>query len=115
MQYICIQDESGKPTFREATAVELASMQPQPTWHKPAKAVRVCFTAEQYAANMPRLIAHNLGLESHPFLAALASAVQSGSFIRVEADGMVYYYCEYVDDVDEAIIIDYKGYVEHKP
>lgn len=64
---------------------------------------------------MQRLIAHNLGLENHPFLAALASEVQSGSFIRVEADGMVYYYCEYVEETDEAIIINYGGYVEEKP
>lgn len=107
--------KDGKLTFEPLTDEELAAMQPSIVWHNELKNARVCFTVDQYNANMQRLFAHNLGLENHPFLAALASAVQSGSFIRVEADGMVYYYCEYVEEVDEAIIIDYGGFVEPKP
>ena len=85
------------------------------TWHKDTKNARVCFHLEVYNANLQKLLAHNLGLENHPFLAALVVAVQNGAFIRVDADGNVYYYCEYVEEVDKATIMDYGGYVELKP
>ena len=84
-------------------------------WHKDTKNARVCFPVETYNANLHKLLAHNLGLDNHPFLAALVVAVQNGAFIRVDADGNVYYYCEYVEEVDEAIIMNYGGYVELKP
>lgn len=84
-------------------------------WHKDSKNARVCFPVETYNANLQKLLSHNLGLENHPFLAALVVAVQNGAFIRVDADEMVYYYCEYVEEVDEAIIMNYGGCVELKP
>ncbi len=85
------------------------------TWHKYSKKIRVVFPLEAYNANLQKLLAHNLGLESHPFLAALVLAVQNGTFIRVDADGMVYYYCDEVYPEDVSIITSYGGYVEHKP
>lgn len=115
-QYIGYQDKSGKPAYREATDAELATIQPSIiNWHKDTKNARVCFPVETYNANLQKLLAHNLGLENHLFLEALVVAVQNGAFIRVDADGMVYYYCEYVEEVDEAIIMNYGGYVELKP
>lgn len=30
-------------------------------------------------------------------------------------DGMVYYYCDYVEDADKSIIISYVGIIEYKP
>lgn len=85
------------------------------TWHKDTKNARVCFPVETYNANLQKLLAHNLGIENHPFLAALVVAVQNGTFIRVDADGNVYYYCDYVEDADKSIIISYGGIIEYKP
>lgn len=100
----------------ELTPQELATIQPSIiNWHKDSKNARICFPVETYNANLQKLLAHNLGLENHPFLEALVFAVQTGAFIRVDSDGNVYYYCEYVEEVDEAIIMNYGGYVEPKP
>lgn len=115
-QYICYQDKSGKPAYREATPEELANMQiNEPTiWHYLEKSARICFTVEQYRDNMQRLLAHNLGLENHPYLASLVTKVQSKSYIHIEDNNIVYYYCEYIDDTDKANINNYGGYIEIK-
>lgn len=107
----CIQDKKGNPTWKE---IEVEDESITQNWDRPEKNVRVCFPIEVYKNNLHKLLAHNIGLENHPFLAALVVAVQNGTFIRVDADGNVYYYCEYVEEVDEAIIINYGGYVEKK-
>lgn len=115
-QYICYQGKDGKPDYREATPAEISAMQqPQLTWHKELKNARACFPNEQYNANLQKLLAHNLGLENHQFLAALVADVAAGAFIRVDDIGIVYYYCNYVEELDEAIVINYGGYVETKP
>lgn len=85
------------------------------TWHKYSKKIRVVFPLDTYNTNLQKLLAHNLGFESHPFLAALVTKVQNGEFIRIDADGMVYYYCDYVEDADKSIIISYGGIIEYKP
>lgn len=89
--------------------------QPAIIWHYDPKDYRVVFPIDIYDANIQKLLAHNLGLESHPFLDALVTKVQTGKFIRVDADGMVYYYCVEVCDDDVDIIINYGGYIESKP
>lgn len=99
-----------------STIDDEAAMHTEPiTWHKDTKNARVCFPVETYNANLQKLLAHNLGIENHPFLAALVVAVQNDAFIRVDAGGMVYYYCDEVYPDDVSIITNYGGYVEPKP
>ena len=108
--------ETGKYTRVELTEEELLAIPLEVnTWHKELKNARVCFPVEVYNANLQKLLAHNLGLENHPFLAALVVAVQNGEFIRVDADGMVYYYCDEVYESDKHIINSYGGIIEYKP
>ena len=104
--------KNGIPTWKE---IEVEDELITQNWHVVEKNARVCFSLEFYNENLKKLLAHNLGLESHPFLAALVTKVQNGEFIRIDADGMVYYYCDYVEDADKSIIISYGGIIEYKP
>ncbi len=114
MKKIVFNCKDGTVNKVELTAEELAAMQSTIIWHNDSKNCRVVFPLDTYNANLQKLLAHNLGLESHPFLAALVLAVQTGAFIRVDADGMVYYYCDEVYNDDKIIIESYGGYVEPK-
>lgn len=102
---------NGKPAFEE---IEVPDEPTTQNWDRPEKNARVCFRVEVYKNNLHKLLARNIGLENHPFLSALVVAVQNGAFIRVDYAEIIYYYCEYVEDIDEAIIINYGGYVEQK-
>lgn len=114
MKRVVFDKKSGKLFYLDVDPEEL-NTEIVTTWHQDSKNWRVGFPVETYNANLQKLLAHNLGLEYHPFLVALVTAVQDGAFMRVTADEFVYYYCEYVEEVDEAIIINYGGYVEPKP
>ena len=121
MQYICIQDESGKPTFREATAEELASIQPQPTeWHR-EKPFRVTVNNDVWKDWFAKKRDHAeylelTGQQLYPDLIALLDVVKSIDNTNIVNDSEnTYVYWDEVFDYHIPIISKYNAIVEQKP
>ena len=83
-QYICYQDKSGKPAYREATPEELASMQTNEpvVWHNELKPFRVVVSNEEWRDWFAKKRDHAdylelTGQQLHPDLMALLDVVKS--------------------------------------
>jgi len=84
-------------------------------WHIDEKSVRIVFECEVYQRNLMQLVEHEKGLADRTHLAMLYShfAENIQLFTR-KNNGKVYFYCNFVFEEDEAIIIHYGGNVERK-
>ena len=120
-KYICIQDEKGKPSYREATPEELAAMQPQPIeWHR-EKPFRVTvnnevwkdwFAKKRDNADYLELT----GQQLYPDLIALLDVVKSIDNANIVNDSEnTYVYLDEVFDYHIPIISKYNAIVETKP
>jgi hypothetical protein len=103
-------DKNGVSQVREALEGEVNEQQVI-NWHT-SKPLRVVFSKETYSANLIKLTAHSLGIEQHPYLQALVQFVAGESFEKFDDQQNIYYYCEYVEEAHEAIIIQYGGVIE---
>ena len=120
--YICIQDEKGKPAFREATAEELASMQTtQPiVWHN-EKSFRVTVNNDVWKDWFAKKRDHSdylelTGQQLYPDLIALLDVVKSIDNANIVNDSEnTYVYLDEVFDYHIPIISKYGAIVEPKP
>ena len=121
-KYICIQDEKGKPAFREATHKELASMQPeQIVWHNELKPFRVTVNNDVWKDWFQKKRDHAdylelTGQQLHPDLMALLDVVKSIDNTNIVNDSEnTYVYLDEVFDYHMPIISKYNAIVETKP
>lgn len=120
-QVICIQRKDGKPAFREATAEELAALQPQPIeWHceKPFRVTvnndvwKDWFAKKRDHADYLELT----GQQLYPDLIALLDVVKSIDNTNIVNDSEnTYVYLDEVFDYHIPIISKYNAIVETKP
>lgn len=118
---ICYQDKNGKPAFREATAEELAALQPQPIeWHceKPFRVTvnndvwKDWFAKKRDHADYLELT----GQQLYPDLIALLDVVKSIDNTNIVNDSEnTYVYLDDVFDSHIPIISKYNAIVETKP
>ena len=120
-QVICIQRNDGKPAFREATAEELAALQPQPIeWHK-EKPFRVTVNNDVWKDWFAKKRDHAdylelTGQQLYPDLIALLDVVKSIDNTNiVNDDNNTYVYLDEVFDYHIPIISKYNAIVEQKP
>ena len=117
---ICYQKD-GKPAFRDATAEELAAMQPQPTeWHN-EKPFRVTVNNDVWKDWFAKKRDHAdylelTGQQLYPDLIALLDVVKGidNSNIVNDAEN-TYVYLDEVFDYHFPIISKYNAIVETKP
>ena len=121
-QYICYQDKSGKPAYREATPEELATMQTSEpiVWHcdKPFRVTvnndvwKDWFSKKRDHADYLELT----GQQLYPDLMALLDIVKSiDNSNIVKDDQNTYVYLDEVFDAHKVIIAKYSGIVEPRP
>lgn len=117
---ICYQ-ENGKPAIREASAEELAAMQPQPiTWHK-EKPFRVTVNNEVWKDWFSKKRDHAdylelTGQQLYPDLIALLDVVKSIDNSNIVNDSEnTYVYLDEVFDYHLTIIAKYNAIVEQNP
>lgn len=121
-QYICYQDDKGKPTYREATPEELATMQTtQPiVWHK-EKPFRVTVNNDVWKDWFAKKRDHAdylelTGQQLYPDLIALLDVVKSIDNTNIVNDSEnTYVYLDEVFDCHLPIIAKYGAIVEPKP
>jgi hypothetical protein len=120
-QVICIQRNDGKPAFREATADELASMQPYTTeWHR-EKPFRVTVNNDVWKDWFAKKRDHAdylelTGQQLYPDLIALLDVVKSIDNSNIVNDSEnTYVYLDEVFDSHVPIISKYNAIVETKP
>ena len=120
--FISYQDEHGKPTYREATQEELASMRPeQLTWHKENKPFRVTLSNEIWREWFHKKRDHSdyfelTGKELYPELVGLLEVVKTIDNSNIINDGQTtYIYLDEVYNEHLAIINKYGGNVEQMP
>ena len=121
-QYICYQDKSGKPAYREATPDEIAAMQiNEPTiWHS-EKPFRVTVNNEVWKDWFAKKRDHAdylelTGQELYPDLMALLDIVKSiDNSNIVKDDQNTYVYLDEVFEAHKPTIIKYGAIVETKP
>ena len=118
---ICYQDEEGKPAFREATAEELAAMQPQAIeWHC-EKPFRVTVNNDVWKDWFAKKRDHSdylelTGQQLYPDLIALLDVVKSIDNTNIVNDSEnTYVYLDEVFDYHIPIISKYNAIVELKP
>ena len=121
-QYICYQDKSGKPAYREATAEELAALQPeQIVWHNELKPFRVTVSNDVWKDWFAKKRDHAdylelTGQQLHPDLMALLDVVKSIDNANIVNDSEnTYVYLDEVFDYHIPIISKYNAIVETKP
>ena len=121
-QYICYQDKSGKPAYREATPEELAAMQTSEpiVWHK-EKPFRVLVSNETWKDWVAKKRDHNdyfelTGQQLYPDLIALLDVVKSIDNSNIVNDSEnTFVYLDEVFDYHLPIIAKYNAIVETKP
>ena len=120
-QFISYQDYKGEPAFREATAEELAKMQPQPiVWHK-EKPFRVTVNNDVWKDWFAKKRDHAdyfelTGQQLYPDLIALLEVVKSIDNTNIVNDSEnTYVYLDEVFDSHIPIISKYGAIVEPKP
>jgi hypothetical protein len=120
-QVICIQRNDGKPAFREATAEELAALQPHPTdWHR-EKPFRVTVSNDVWKDWFSKKRDHTdylelTGQQLYPDLIALLDVVKSIDNTNIVNDSEnTYVYLDEVFDYHLTIIAKYNAIVEQKP
>ena len=121
-QYICYQDKSGKPAYREATPEELAAMQTtQPiVWHK-EKPFRITVNNEVWKDWFAKKRDHAdylelTGQELYPDLMALLDVVKGIDNSNIVNDSEnTFVYLDEVFDYHLPIIAKYNAIVETKP
>ena len=121
-KYICIQDEKGKPAFREATPEELAPMQTtQPiVWHC-EKPFRVTVNNDVWKGWFAKKRDHAdyfelTGQQLYPDLIALLEVVKATDNSNIVNDSEnTYVYLDEVFDYHLPIISKYNAIVEQKP
>ena len=121
-QYICYQDKSGKPAYREATPEELASMQPeQIVWHNELKPFRVTVSNDVWKDWFAKKRDHAdylelTGQQLYPDLMALLDIVKSIDNTNIINDNdNTYVYLDEVFDYHIPIVSKYNAIVETKP
>ena len=117
---IYYQDKNGKPAFREATAEELAALQPQPIeWHR-EKPFRVTVNNEVWKDWFSKKRDHDdylelTGQQLYPDLIALLDVVKSIDNANIVNDSEnTYVYLDEVFDCHLPIISKYGAIVEPK-
>ena len=120
-QYICYQDKSGKPAYREATPEELAALQPQPIeWHC-EKPFRVTVNNDVWKDWFSKKRDHTdylelTGQQLYPDLIALLEVVKAIDNSNIVNDSEnTYVYLDEVFDAHKVIIAKYSGIVEPRP
>jgi len=121
-KYICIQDEKGKPAYREATPEELAAMQPeQIVWHNELKPFRVTVSNDVWKDLFAKKREHVdylelTGQQLYPDLMALLDVVKSIDNSNIVKDEQnTYVYLDEVFNYHLPIIAKYNAIVELKP
>lgn len=114
-KYICIQDEKGKPSYREATPEELAAMQPQAIeWHYPECPIRIIFS-DKTKENWLNKYKENEILGTYPEVAGLLEYVKQMSTKKVTLNGETHIYLEEIYPEHRAIIEANGAIIEPKP
>ena len=120
-QYISYQKD-GKPAYREASAEELAAMQPeQIVWHNELKPFRVTVSNEIWKDWFAKKRDHAdylelTGQQLYPDLMALLDIVKSiDNSNIVKDDQNTYVYLDEVFEAHKPTIIKYGAIVEPKP
>ena len=118
---ICYQ-ENGKPAFREASAEELAAMQPEPLiWHKETKLFRVAVNNETWNDLFAKKRDHAdylelTGQQLYPDLIVLLDVVKGIDNSNIVNDSEnTFVYLDEVFDYHLPIIAKYNAIVETKP
>ena len=100
---------------RELTPEEIAQfpVDNREVWHVESCNVRITFEHATYKDSLLKLIEHEKGLADRTHLASLYGVFSThpNLFKRVD-NGYIHYYCNFVYEEDEAIIINYGGKVE---
>ena len=119
---ICYQDKLGKPAYREASAEELAAMQPeQIVWHNELKPFRVTVNNDVWKDWFSKKRDHAdyielTGQQLYPDLIALLDVVKSIDNSNIVKDEQnTYVYLDEVFDAHKVIIAKYSGIVEPRP
>ena len=118
---ICYQNH-GKPAYREASAEELAAMQPPAiTWHNELKPFRVTVSNDVWKGWFAKKRDHAdylelTGQQLYPDLIALLDVVKSIDNSNIVNDSEnTYVYLDEVFDYHLPIIAKYNAIVETKP
>ena len=119
---ICYQTKDGKPAYREASAEELAAMQPeQIVWHNELKPFRVTVSNDVWKDWFAKKRDHAdylelTGQQLHPDLMALLDVVKSIDNSNIVNDSEnTFVYLDEVFDYHLPIIAKYNAIVETKP